>query len=45
MFLIEPAILFHIKDPLYLKSSLVKFNRQYFGKTLEPFLIFFRIAF
>ena len=45
MFLIESGIFFHIKGPLYLKDGLVKFNRQYFGKTFEPFLVFLVLFF
>ena len=45
MFLIESGILFHIEDPLYIKDCWVKFNRQYFGKTIEPFLFFLVLLF
>ena len=43
--LIESGILFHIKGPLYFKDCLVKFNRQYSGKTFEPFLVFLVLFF
>ena len=45
MFLIESGILFHIKGPLYLKDCLARFNRKYFGKTFEPFLVFLVLLF
>ena len=45
MLLIESGILFHIEGSLYLKDCLVKFDRQYFGKTFEPFLVFLVLFF